>query len=174
MLKIRKASINDADAVTKLYEELIDAIKDNEYTPQWEYGVYPKDENIITAIEDEELYVGEIDSEIVSSIVINHKPSKGYEQVKWKIDDEYDNIYVVHLVAVKHGHGKKGIAKKMLNYVFDLAKENSIKSVRLSIMENNLPAEKVYKKLDFEYIDTITIKADERGIKTFNLYEKLI
>ena len=57
MLKIRKASINDADAVTKLYEELIDAIKDNEYTPQWEYGVYPKDENILTAIEDEELYV---------------------------------------------------------------------------------------------------------------------
>lgn len=174
MLKIRKATKNDTNTVTKLYEELIDAIKDNEYTPQWEYGVYPKDENIISAIDDEELYVGEIDSEIVSSIVINHKPSKGYDQVKWKIDDDYENIYVVHLVAVKHGHGNKGIAKKMLKYVFDLAKEKSIKSVRLSIMENNVPAEKVYKKLEFEYIDTITIQADERGLKTFNLYEKLI
>jgi RimJ/RimL family protein N-acetyltransferase len=62
----------------------------------------------------------------------------------------------------------------MLKYVFDLAKEKSIKSVRLSIIENNVPAERVYKKLAFEYVDTISVKADERGLKTFNLYEKLI
>lgn len=174
MLKIRKANKDDIHTVTKLYEELINAIKDNEYTPQWEYGIYPKDETIIDAIEQEELYVGVIGSEIVSSIVINHKANEGYENVKWKLDEDYENIYVVHLVAVKHGHGNKGIAKKMLSYVFDLAKEKSIKSVRLSIMENNLPAEKVYKKLNFEYIDTITVHADDRGLKTFNLYEKLI
>ncbi|RAP54604.1 MAG: hypothetical protein BZ137_01335 [Methanosphaera sp. rholeuAM130] len=174
MLKIRKANKNDIDTVTNLYEELINAIKDNEYTPQWDYGVYPKDETIIKAIEQEELYVGVIGSEIVSSIVINHKANAGYDQVKWKTDDDYENIYVVHLVAVKNGHGNKGIAKKMLSYVFDLAKENSIKSIRLSIIENNLPAEKVYKKLGFEYIDTITIRKDDRGLKTFNLYEKLI
>lgn len=174
MLSIRKANKNDINTVIELYEELINAIKDNEHTPQWVYGIYPKDETIIEAIEAEELYVGEIDSEIVSSIVINHKANEGYENIKWKIDDDYDNIYVVHLVAVKHGHGNKGIAKKMLSYVFDLAKENSIKSVRLSIMENNVPAERVYKKLDFEYVDTMTVDLADRGVKTFNLYERII
>ena len=174
MLKFRKANKDDIDTVINLYKELINAIKNNEHTPQWEYGVYPKDETIINAIEEQELYVGEIESEIVSSVVVNHKANAGYEKIKWKIDEDYENIYVVHLVAVKHGHGNKGIAKKMLSYIFDLAKEKSIKSVRLSIMENNVPAEKVYKKLDFEYIDTISIHADDRGLKTFNLYEKLI
>ena len=174
MVIFRKASNDDTNTVINLYEELINAIKNNEHTPQWEYGVYPKDKNIIEAIENEELYVGVIDEEIVSSVVINHKANKGYENIQWKIDEDYENVYVVRLVAVKHGHENKGIAQKMLKYVFDLAKEKSIKSVRLSIIENNVPAERVYKKLAFEYVDTISVKADERGLKTFNLYEKLI
>ena len=174
MVIFRKANNDDTNTVINLYEELINAIKNNEHTPQWEYGVYPKDKNIIEAIENEELYVGIIDEEIVSSVVINHKANKGYENIQWKIDEDYENVYVVRLVAVKHGHENKGIAQKMLKYVFDLAKEKSIKSVRLSIIENNVPAERVYKKLAFEYVDTISVKADERGLKTFNLYEKLI
>jgi hypothetical protein len=51
--------------------------------------------------------------------------------------------------------------------------ENSV-PLSVSIIENNVPAERVYKKLAFEYVDTISVKADERGLKTFNLYEKLI
>jgi hypothetical protein len=52
MVIFRKANNDDTNTVINLYEELINAIKNNEHTPQWEYGVYPKDKNIIEAIEN--------------------------------------------------------------------------------------------------------------------------
>ena len=174
MLKFRKASLEDTDTILQLYEELINAVKDNKYNPQWDYGVYPKEETITNAIKEGNLYVGTLDSEIVSSIVVDHNTNLGYENIEWKIDENYENIYVIHLVAVKNSQQKKGIATQMLNEVFQMAKENNIKSLRLSIIENNLPAEKVYKKLEFEYIDTISVHADDRGLKTFDLYEKVL
>jgi len=62
----------------------------------------------------------------------------------------------------------------MLNYLFDLAKENMIKSIRLSIIRNNKPAEHLYKKFDFKYVDSVCVHADERGLKEFKIYEKVL
>ena len=174
MIEFRKACMDDADTILKLYNDLINAIKNNVHTPEWDYGVYPKEENIINAIKSDELYVGVMGSEIVSLMVVNHTPNMGFDTVKWNVDEDYDKVYVVHLVAVKYEHNNKGIAKKMLNYLFDLAKENMIKSIRLSIIRNNKPAEHLYKKFDFKYVDSVCVHADERGLKEFKIYEKVL
>ncbi len=174
MVNIRKATPDDIESVISLFKELIDEIKNHEYTPEWEYGIYPTDDDIIKPIESGELYVGEIESEIVSTIVIDHKPNEGYNNIKWNINTTDENIFYVHLVAVKQSYCNKGIAKEMLNYVFDKAKKQSIKSIRLNVVKNNLPAENLYKKLSFEYIDSIEIFIKNRGLKFFKVFEKII
>lgn len=174
MLNIRKAKCDDIDIVLDLYKDLIDKIKNNKFTPEWEYGIYPREEYIIDLIKSNEVYVGEIDSEIVSSIVINHKPNPGYENIKWNTDLENENVYYIHLVAVNPSHKRKGIGKEMLNFSFNQAKENSVKSIRLSVVKNNLPAENLYKKFDFEHIDSIEVYDKYRGLKHFKVFEKVL
>ena len=62
----------------------------------------------------------------------------------------------------------------MLNYAFDLAKENSIKSIRLSIHMNNRGIEPVYTKLGFKYVDSIEVNNKYRGLISFKVYEKIL
>lgn len=174
VITIRKASEKDIENVLKLYSEVIDQIRDNESNPGWEHGVYPRKENICDAINAEELYVGEKDNEIALAIVINNRTNEGYENIKWNVDVDDEYVYYIHLVAVNQRFRKQGFAKKMLNYAFDLAKENSIKSIRLSIHMNNLGIEPVYTKLGFKYVDSIEVNNKYRGLISFKVYEKIL
>lgn len=174
MITVRKASDEDVENVLKLYSKVIDQIKDNECNPGWEHGIYPRKEDICTAINDKELYVGEKNGEIASAIVINNKTNDGYENIEWNVDVDDEYVYYIHLVAVNQRFRKQGFAKKMLNFAFDLAEKNSIKSIRLSIHMNNLGIEPVYTKLGFEYVDTIEVNHKYRGPLSFKVYEKII
>lgn len=173
-MKFRKALLSELNTILELYEELITTIKQDTHTPEWIWGVYPKKEHIKSAIESDELYVGEKDSKIVSSLVLNHTPNAGFEDLTWNVNEDYENVYVIHLVAVKHDYRGHGFAKAMLNHVFEIAKNNNIKSIRLSIIKNNIPAENLYKKFDFKYIDSVDVDDKDRGLKSFKVYEKII
>ncbi len=173
MLQIRKAEKKDKQEVIELYKIVIEQIKDYTSNPEWIYGKYPKKEHIVNAIESGELYVGMIDNKIVSSIVINNKANEGYENIKWKINTTYDNIYVIHLVVVNQDYKKQGFATEMLKYAFDLAEKNSIKSIRLSLNTNNLAIEKIYTTYDFNYVDSMKVFIEDRGIISFKVYEKI-
>ncbi len=172
VVTIRKATKEDTENVLKHYSTVIDQIKNNEYNPGWEHEVYPREENLIQAIDSDELYVGIRDGKIVSSIIINNIPNEGYENLKWNVEADDEHVYYIHLVAVNQNYRKQGFAKKMLNYAFDLAQKNSIKSIRLNIHMNNIAIEPVYTKLGFEYIDTIEVNNKYRGLLRFNVYEK--
>ncbi|RAP48671.1 MAG: hypothetical protein BZ135_00390 [Methanosphaera sp. rholeuAM6] len=174
MLKIRKANIEDKMKVINLYKLVIEQIKDNEYNPEWIYGIYPKEKNITEPLEVNEVIVGEIDSEIVSAMVVNHISNEGYDTVEWNVDTSDDNVFFVHLVAVNQNFRNRGIAKEMLRYVFNMAENESVKSIRLSLNVNNLGIENLYLKQGFEYVDSITVFIKDRGLKTFNVYEKII
>lgn len=174
MITIRKAIDKDIDNVLKLYSEVIDQIRDNESNPNWEHGIYPRKENIYDAINDGELYVGEKNGEIASAIVINKKSNEGYENIKWNVDVDDEFVYYIHLVAVNQKYRKQGFAKKMLSYAFDLARENSIKCIRLSIHMNNLGIEPLYTNCGFGYVDTIKVNNKYRGLLSFKVYEKIL
>ncbi|MCP5245587.1 MAG: ribosomal protein S18-alanine N-acetyltransferase [Burkholderiales bacterium] len=48
----------------------------------------------------------------------------------------------------------KGLGRKLLNYLFELARENNAKSMLLDVRESNHGAAKLYKQLGFEQIAT--------------------
>ena len=49
---------------------------------------------------------------------------------------------------------KKGLGEKLLNYLFELARENKAKSILLDVRESNHGAAKLYKQLGFQQIAT--------------------
>lgn len=174
MLEIRQANNSDIDAVLKFYEELIDEIKDNKHTPQWENGIYPKEEKLIKSIKAGELFIGLKDSQIACAMVLDHNSNKGYENIKWKTDAGFDEVYVIHLLAVKTCYNHQGFAKQLLQFAFDKAEKDCMKSIRLSIMKDNIPAEKLYQNQGFEYIGSMEVYDEDRGLKYFNVCEKII
>lgn len=171
---IRKATEEDTENVLNHYRTVINQIRNNEYNPGWEHDIYPLKEDITQAINSDELYIGIKDGKIASSIIINNTKYDGYENLNWNVEAKDNEIYYIHLVAVNQDYKKQGLAKNMLNYAFDLAKKNSIKSIRLSIHMNNIAIEPVYTKLGFEYIDTINVNHKLRGPLQFKVYEKTI
>lgn len=171
MITIRKAKHNDTEDVINFYKMLIEEIKHNDTNPEWKFGVHPKKEDIINAIKSKELSIGLIDSEIVSSIVVNHNATREFDNVKWNVETSYDKVYYIHLLAVSQKHTNCGFAKKMMKYTIKEAKNNSIKSIRLSIIQKNIGIENLYTQFGFKHVTSVDVK-EERGLKHFQLYEK--
>ncbi|MBE6493306.1 MAG: GNAT family N-acetyltransferase [Methanosphaera stadtmanae] len=173
MFEIRKSNSNDVDIIIKHYKEVINQIKNNKNNPNWEYGVYPKKEYLINSIESGNLYIGLIDSQIVSSIIIDKIPIQQYKTINWRVNASKDESYYIHLVAVNQNYKKQGIANKMLDYAFNKCIEENIKTVRLCINKNNIGIEKLYLNNGFSNIDSIEVDDEERGLLLFEVYDKL-
>ena len=62
-------------------------------------------------------------------------------------EDIYDRLEVDYIVVDSQYRGK-GIAKKLLESIIDLNKEN----ITLEVREDNIPAINLYKKMGFEIV----------------------
>ena len=69
---------------------------------------------------------------------------------------------------------KMGVGRALMDYSFEQAQQSGIKSIRLDVYENNLPAISLYEKCGFEYIDTVDLGLGNYGLNWFKLYEKVV
>jgi len=68
----------------------------------------------------------------------------------------------------------QGIAKKMAKSVIELGKKTHMKVIRLDVLEGNIPAQKVYERLGFNYINTIQMYYEDTGLTGYMLYEYVL
>ncbi len=174
MLQIRTAESNDYSTVRNFYYSLIDAMKNAEYKPGWERDIYPTQEFLIRSIENNELYIGEMDGQIVSCMVVNHVYNDGYKDIHWSVKAEDSELLVIHALGVHPLFSGKGIAKQMVQKVIETAYENNIKAIRLDVLGGNIPAEKVYTKMGFMYLDTIQMFYEDTGWTDYKLFEFIV
>ena len=171
MLKIRKAKENDYSNVRDFYYDLIDAMENAEYSPGWKRDIYPTQEFLIESIQNGELFIGEDEENILSCMVVNHRYNDGYKEVKWNIDADDSELLVIHALGVHSKFSGQGIAKKMVQKVIEIAERDHIKVIRLDVLEGNIPAEKAYTKMGFQYLDTIQMFYEDTGWTGYKAYE---
>ena len=174
MLQIRTADSSDYSNVIDFYYSLIDAMEDAEYKPGWEKDIYPTQEFLIRSIESNELYIGEMDGQIVSCMVVNHEYNDGYKDIQWSVEVKDSELFVIHALGVNSVFSGKGIAKQMVQQVIKIAHENNIKTIRLDVLEGNIPAEKAYTKMGFIYLDTIQMFYEDTGWTNYKLFEFIV
>lgn len=174
MLNITSAKEKDYTRVVDFYYSLIDAMENAEYKPGWEKDVYPTLKYLSESIDHGELYMGESDGNIISCMIVNHKYNEGYNSIKWSVDADDSEILVIHALGVHPDFSGRGIAKQMVQKVIDIARQNGIKAIRLDVLDGNLPAEKAYIKMGFQYIDTIQMFYEDTGMTAFKLFEFII
>lgn len=171
---IESGTTADIDELEKLYDDLNDYLSATTNYPGWIKGIYPIREDAVVGIENNTLFVVRHQGKIAGSIILDHHPDEAYNNVRWKIETDYSRIFVIRTFVVHPSFLKMGIGRALMDYSFELAQQSGIKSIRLDVYENNLPAISLYEKCGFEYIDTVDLGFGNYGLDWFKLYEKLV
>lgn len=174
MLQIRVAGKEDDSSVRDFYYGLIAAMETAEYTPGWEKDIYPTREFLMKSIDKGELYVGEIDGHMAACMVVNHEYNDGYKGIRWSVEARDSELLVVHALGVHPVFSGRGIAKQLVQKVIDMSRENHIKTIRLDVLEGNIPAEKAYVKMGFVYLDTIQMFYEDTGWTNYKVFELIV
>lgn len=173
-LRIAKAQEKDMDEIENLYNVLNDYLESHVNYPGWRKGIYPTREHALHFFRSNTLYVARNDGQIVGSVALTHEPEKDPDNGTWLIDADYENIFVVHVLAVHPDCLRCGVGSALLLFAEELAQKQNIKSIRLDVYENNAAAIRAYEKSGYTYIDTVDIGLGCYGLDWFRLYEKVI
>lgn len=170
-MEIRKAVPEEFLTVMAFYDAVTDQMEGSEYPPRWEKGVYPEPEFIRQEIEKGQVFIGLEEGTVAAAMVINHQAADGYKDVAWGVDAPAEDIDVVHALGVLPGHHKKGFGRQMVKKALDMARENGRAAVRLDVLEDNLPAKRLYEGMGFRYTGHVKLFYEDTGITDFMLYE---
>ena len=168
------AGENDYIAIRDFYYELTDEMKDAEFKPGWEKDVYPTQEFLQESIRNKELYYTSENSNIQACVIVNHKYNDGYKGVKWSVEVPDEELLVIHALGVLPEFSGRGIAKQIVQEVIHQAEFQNIKTIRLDVLEGNIPAERAYTKMGFQYVTTLKMFYEDTGWTNYRLFEYIV
>lgn len=169
---IELGRVEDVDELEQLYNDLNDHLAAGTNYPGWKKGVYPARQTAINGINDGGLYVARHRNKIIGSMILNHEPEAAYYKVKWGIEAEYSDVFVIHTFAVHPHFFKRGVGRAFMDFAMEYGVKAGAKAIRLDVYENNIPARKLYEKFGFQYVDRVDLGYGIYGLNWFILYEK--
>ncbi len=129
---------------------------------QWQDG-YPHEEIVLEDVSLSRSYVGEIDGEIVATVMLMTDNEPTYDVIydgKWAVDGEY---LTIHRIALDGALCGTGAAKKVMDFAESEAKKRGMRSIRVDTHEGNIPMRKNLEKNGYRYCGIIHLKnGDER------------
>lgn len=170
-MDIRPAKEQEFDAVRYFYHSLIDAMKDAQYRPGWKKGVYPSDAGLRKALAAAELFIGLEGDRIASAMIVNHDVNEGYLKASWPTEARPEEVMVIHALGVHPDFSGMGYAKELVAKAILTAKEQGRKAVRLDVLSGNIPAERLYTGMGFQYVDALRMYYEDTGWTQFKLFE---
>ncbi|WP_323702373.1 GNAT family N-acetyltransferase [Mammaliicoccus sp. Dog046] len=140
---MRKATRNDIQDINQL-TEMAKSIMASDQNPQWDHR-YPIEKDFYSDIDNGDLYLYEIDNEVVGYICINQSQADWYKQLKWPMS--VDHAYVIHRMSANPEY--KGIAQKMMQFAIDLATDDNASILLTDTFSLNNRAQQLFTKFDF-------------------------
>jgi ribosomal protein S18 acetylase RimI-like enzyme len=164
-LKIDKASASDIPEIMRLIKKAVKAMNDSGLH-QWDEQ-YPNREVISEDIEAGQLYKVITDGNTAGIIVLSEQYWPEYNALTWELDDE--RPLIVHRLCIHPEYQGKGLAKRLMIFAEDFARENRYKSIRLDTSTLNAKALGLYDGLGYRRAGTVTFRT---GL--FQCFEKVI
>lgn len=147
---IRRANISDATYIQEVLEDAKRLFR-SDGSDQWQdLDNYPNINTTLNDIKNEQMYIYEEDGKIIGCIVLAKSKEDAYDVIyngSWLSNDIY---YVIHRLAVRNGHYKKGIAKALIKYTFEKTKEDNVHSIRVDTKRENARMLSLLKKMGFK------------------------
>lgn len=162
----RKANVNDADAVTTIYDGAKKILKDSGI-PQWQ-GEVPGRRSFLDDVLSGVGYVVEDEGVVIATIqIIDHEPY--YDEI---VDGAWrdQNALVAHHVAVSNTSRKHGVASFMLENAERIAVTKGKTSLRLDTHKLNHRMRNLLEKLGFLNVGVVHMPSGDERLA----YEKII
>ena len=157
--KFRKAVKADVSAVWTILQQAIQLRKEAD-SNQWQDG-YPNETIVEIDIEKKFGYVLLQDEVIVGycAILVNDEPE--YDKIigKWLTNGDF---IVYHRVAIAKKYLGKGLARKMLDFIEIVARENSIYSLKADTNYDNHAMLALFKKAGYSYCGEVFFRGSAR------------
>ncbi len=168
---IRKANINDIDKIWGIYDEILTLEEQGPAVAGWVRGSYPTVETARTGLENDELFVLEIDGQVVGSMILNKRQDAHYPLGKWQYDADDEEVMVLHSFVVSPSHARKGYGEMLFKFYEEYAVENGCKYLRFSTNATNYRSRNFYRKMNVT--EACELEREIRGKKGYSiLFEK--
>lgn len=162
------------DKITHLYMDHIhdimhivkEAVKhmDANGIPQWD-EIYPDQAIFENDISQNTIFGYFLENTLAGVMVLNWFQADEYKTIDWKLDD--DLPLVIHRLCIAPSFQSRGMAKSMVRFAEDFARENNFKSIRLDAFKQNPVSLSLYRKLGYEERGTVTFRKGD-----FFVFEK--
>lgn len=164
---IRRAALTDIPDILQLIAEVVPAMIASGNL-QWDNN-YPNAGVFTNDIEQNQLWVAEVDNQVAGVSAITTDQEAEYEKAGWDISEP---AIVTHRLAVSSRFRGLGIAAALLGEAEQEAIRRNIKTLRIDTNTNNQATQKLFPKLG--YILAGEIDLSFRPGLRFYCYEKRI
>jgi ribosomal protein S18 acetylase RimI-like enzyme len=114
---------------------------------------YPNRELILSDIAAGSFYTLSVDQKIAGMMALNEDQQPEYKNLVW--DDMYGRPLVIHRLGVHPDFQKRGLAKQLVRFAEQYARENGYTSIRLDTFGGNFQALRLYNALKYRHVGNI-------------------
>jgi ribosomal protein S18 acetylase RimI-like enzyme len=133
---------------------------------QWS-AEYPNEAVFQNDIDQNQLWVAELDGQIAGVAALTQDQDAEYAQADW---DPAETAIVTHRLAVDPSAQGRGVAAALLEQAEQLAVQRGLKSLRVDTNSENAATQRLFPKLGYRFTGEITL-AFRPGLRFF-CYEK--
>lgn len=200
MLEVRKASVDEFDAVLDFYMQVVDEMQGTEFDIQWRRGGHPSPVFLRESVEAGQMYLGvesdeaggasgvsaeaegasadaasalasATDPVIACAMVVNHEGAPGYAAVDWAVDVPDEAVGVLHVVATSPAFRGRGYGRRLVLDSVELAREEGLAVLRLDTFPYNTRGRRLYESCGFTDKGTWTVNYPDMGDIQVEMYE---
>ncbi|MDO4442403.1 MAG: N-acetyltransferase [Slackia sp.] len=149
MTNIRIAYPHEFDRIAALYDEMIADMAHSAFDPHWNRDEHPGDDFLKSALDQGQIIVCEHDGEFAGALVLNREGADGYEGTPWNVSAADGEASIIHVLCTLPRLQGNGLARALLRGALDIARNRGDRCVRLDVLPDNLPAQKLYESEGF-------------------------
>ena len=153
MISIGK--IEELDSILKLTRSCGQHMRDNGID-QWDTD-YPNREVILQDLQTQTLFAYREHKEVLGIVVLNESQDEEYAEINWSTDETERNI-VVHRLAVRPDQQRKGIARRLMDFAEQWARDNHYDAIRLDTFSQNPRNQRFYLNRGYTDLGPVYLK----------------
>jgi len=152
---ISNGEIHEIDEIIALTKACGKRMRENGID-QWDEN-YPDRVNIQNDLETKTLFAYRESGRILGIVVLNESQDEEYAEIDWLTSDTDKNI-VVHRLAVLPDYQGKGIARKLMDFSENFAKEQGYDAIRLDTFSQNPRNQRFYTNRGYTDLGPVFLK----------------
>ena len=168
-MDFQQAAQEEFFELREFYWALIDRMEQG--TIGWKKGVYPSDDMLRTSLSRGEVYTLREAGTLCACVILNSACNDGYEGVLWSRACKPEEVLVPHALAVDPAMQGRGVGKRLVARLLELARADGKKAVRLDILGTNRAAEALYRRMGFSFVAEKRMFYEDTGWTEYRMFE---